>query len=124
MKRVGAGIRAARVGDILRIEILGEIDHHSAASVREQIDEGMYTVRPREVRLDLSGMRFMDSSGLGLIVGRLVTAKEIGCSVTVTGADARTLRIFEMAGLERMRGLTIEKKREAVPNTVKGKKSS
>ena len=124
MKRVGAGIRTARVGDILRVEILGEIDHHSAATVREQIDEEMYTSRPKEVRLDLSGMRFMDSSGLGLIVGRLVTAKEIGCGVTVTGADARTLRIFEMAGLERMRGLTIEKRRENVATTMKGKKSS
>ncbi|MBO7169764.1 MAG: STAS domain-containing protein [Clostridia bacterium] len=124
MKRVGAGIRAAKVGEVLRVEILGEIDHHSTASVREQIDEGMYTERPKEVRLDLSGMRFMDSSGLGLIVGRLVTAKEIGCTVTITGADARTLRIFEMAGLERMRGLTIEKRCEGITNTMKGKKSS
>lgn len=124
MKRAGAGIRAARVGDILRVEILGEIDHHTAATVREQIDEEMYTSRPKEVRLDLSGMRFMDSSGLGLIVGRLVTAKEIGCSVTVTGADTRTMRIFEMAGLERMRGLTIERRREGTPSTMKGKKSS
>ena len=121
MKYTRTGIRAARVGDMLRIEIRGEIDHHSAGAVREQIDERMYTERPKEVRLDLSGMCFMDSSGLGLIVGRLVTAKEIGCSVTVTGADDRTMKIFEMAGLERMRGLTIERKSEGLS---KGKKSS
>ena len=55
---------------------------------------------------------FMDSSGLGLIVGRLVTAKEVGCSLTLTGVDARTMKIFEMAGLERMRGLTIKPSEE------------
>ena len=121
MKYTRTGIRASRVGSILRIEIHGEIDHHSAGNVREQIDEKMYTERPGEVRLDLSAMCFMDSSGLGLIVGRLVTAKEVGCAITVTGADERTLKIFEMAGLERMSGLTIERKSEGL---AKGKKSS
>ena len=58
--------------------------------------------------LELSGVAFMDSSGLGLIIGRLVTAKEVGAVMTLTGADARTRKIFEMAGLERMRGLTLE----------------
>lgn len=121
MRNTRTGIRASRVGGVLRIEIHGEIDHHTAGAVRAQIDEKMYTERPSELRLDLSGMCFMDSSGLGLIVGRLVTAKEIGCGVTVTGADARTLRIFEMAGLERMRGLTIE---GGSQGHAKGKKSS
>lgn len=121
MSYIGTGIRATRVGEMLKIEVRGEIDHHTAGAIREQIDEKMYTERPRAVEMDLSGMRFMDSSGLGLVVGRLVTAKEIGCVITVTGADERTMKIFEMAGLERMRGLTIEKKRETL---VKGKKSS
>ena len=54
----------------------------------------------------------MDSSGLGLIVGRLVTAKEVGCTLTLTGVSPRTMKIFEMAGLERMRGLTIRSAEE------------
>ncbi len=121
MKYAKTSVRATRVGEMLKVEILGEIDHHTVGSVREQIDASIYTERPKNVRMDLSGMCFMDSSGLGLIVGRLVTAKEVGCGVTITGADARTMKIFEMAGLERMRGLTIEHSGEL---SRKGKKSS
>ena len=124
MIRNGGQVVYETKGDTLVVRVGGEIDHHSAVAVRAGIDEQVTAARPGRVLLELSRVDFMDSSGLGLIVGRLVTAKEIGCGVTVAGADARTLRIFEMAGLERMRGLTIEKRRENVATTMKGKKSS
>ena len=108
MKNTRTGIRASRVGGVLRIEIHGEIDHHTAKLIREEIDRQIYALTPKEVNLSLAGVGCMDSSGLGLVVGRLVTAKEVGCTMTLTGVAPRTMRIFEMAGLERMRGLTIK----------------
>lgn len=108
MKETRASVRICHIGDILKVEIRGEIDHHSAKSVREEIDAQIYAHRPKEIVIGISGVSFMDSSGLGLIVGRLVTAKEVGATLTLSGADKRARRIFEMAGLERMRGLTVE----------------
>lgn len=101
-------VRFSCIGSILHAELCGEIDHHNAKVIREEIDRQIYTALPKEIILSLSGVGFMDSSGLGLIVGRLVTAKEVGCRMTLTGVDTRTMKIFELAGLERMRGLAIK----------------
>jgi stage II sporulation protein AA (anti-sigma F factor antagonist) len=105
-------VRFSHIGAALHAEITGEIDHHTAKHIREEIDGQIYAARPKEITLSLAKVGFMDSSGLGLIVGRLVTAKEVGGSLTLTGVDKRTMRIFTMAGLERMRGLTIKPSEE------------
>ncbi len=107
MKEKQPSVRFSYIGSTLRADLCGEIDHHSAKHIREEIDGQLYATRPKEAVISLSGVGFMDSSGLGLVVGRLVTAKEVGCTLTLTGVDARTKKIFEMAGLERMRGLTV-----------------
>ena len=91
----------------LRVAVLGEIDHHSVRSVREEIDASLYLYQPSRVRLDLSDMRFMDSSGLGFIVGRLEIARTLGASLEIAGASERVKKIFEMAGLLRIEGLTV-----------------
>ena len=117
MKEKQGTLRITPVGNVLRVQIAGEIDHHSAKPLREELDRHIYAYRPHELVIELSEVAFMDSSGLGLIVGRLVTAKEVGAVMTLTGASARTRKIFEMAGLERMRGLTLapaEEKRKKV----------
>jgi len=107
MRETKSSVRFSHIGTILRAELFGEIDHHTAKHIREELDKQIYTLLPKEIVLSLSDVGFMDSSGLGLIVGRLVTAKEVGATLTLTGVDARTMKIFEMAGLERMRGLVI-----------------
>ena len=112
MKETKSRVRFSHIGTILRAELLGEIDHHTAKEIREELDKQIYALLPKEIVLSLSDVGFMDSSGLGLIVGRLVTAKEVGATLTLTGVDARTMKIFEMAGLERMRGLTVRPKEE------------
>lgn len=112
MKENQPKVRFSHIGSALRAEITGEIDHHTAKPIREEIDRQIYAHTPKEVTLSLSGVGFMDSSGLGLVVGRLVTAKEVGCTLTLTGVNPRIMKIFEMAGLERMRGLTIKTSEE------------
>ena len=107
MKENKPRIRISHIGSVLHAELAGEIDHHSAKTIREEIDKQIYTLLPKKIVISLSGVGFMDSSGLGLIVGRLVTAKEVGAIMELVSVDKRTMRIFEMAGLERMRGLTI-----------------
>ena len=54
----------------LRIIIIDEINHHNVAKMREKIDEKIRELSPEKVVLDLSQLNFMDSSGIGLIIGR------------------------------------------------------
>lgn len=101
-------IRAEYADGILRIAVQGEIDHHSAKPIRERIDKQLYRYHPRELILALDEVSFMDSSGLGLVLGRLSLCRHFSCSLRVVGASEHARRIFALSGMERIEGLTIE----------------
>ena len=63
----------------------GEIDHHSAVELRRRIDEAVLAGTPEWLILDFSGVTFMDSSGIGLIMGRWRLMQEQGGRLTVRG---------------------------------------
>lgn len=86
----------------------GEIDHHSARAMREEIDRQLCRYQPQQFTLSLSRIRFMDSSGLGLILGRLAVCRRFSCPMRLTDAGERMLKIFRMAGLQRMQDLQID----------------
>ena len=86
----------------LIIKLKGEIDHHSAQTLRQSADELIYRYRPISVVLDLSEIDFMDSSGLGFIMGRYALQKKLGGSVTVKDPNVRIRKIIALAGLERI----------------------
>ncbi len=88
--------------DTLYAHISGEIDHHNSRSIRSDLDLAIKHYTPRALVLDLSGISFMDSSGLGLILGRYTVCTNAGISLAVCGVDARTMKIFDMAGLSRI----------------------
>ena len=69
----------------------GEIDHHSAVELRRRIDEAVLAGTPEWLILDFSGVTFMDSSGIGLIMGRWRLMQEQGGRLTVRGVP-KTLR--------------------------------
>ncbi len=102
----GGRIRASFVcdsaGTTLIIRIRGEIDHHTAADIRKGVDALLYEKRPARLLLDLSAVSFMDSSGLGLIMGRLALLRELGGALTVWDPSPETRRIITLAGLERL----------------------
>ena len=86
----------------LNVKLRGDIDHHSAKGVRERIDESIMTSKPRFVILDLSSVEFMDSSGLGLILGRYNSAANVDARLIIYKPAKRVKRILEMAGIERI----------------------
>ena len=100
------GFDSEFTGTILKIKLRGEIDHHSAVAVRTAIDDMIRSKKPKELIIDMSAVDFMDSSGLGLIMGRYNTMKEIGGSVTVADPNPATERIMNLAGLERIIKIT------------------
>ena len=89
-------------GSILSVHVRGEIDHHSAASIRQGIDATLFEKRPSKLILDLSAVSFMDSSGLGLIMGRYSVMKELGGDMTVWNPSPETRAILTLAGMERL----------------------
>jgi len=89
-------------GSRLTIAPRGEIDHHSARSLRDRIDNELYTTRPDVLVLDLTHIDFMDSAGLGLLLGRYQKAMEIGCEVKLMGCSKRTKKILELAGADKL----------------------
>ena len=96
----------------LRVSLRGEIDHHSAVAVRSAIDEKIYELRPKRMVMDLSRIDFMDSSGLGLIMGRYALIQKLGGEFIVSEPSDRVLRVFELAGLGRIIKIVHSKKEE------------
>ena len=88
--------------NVLCAHIKGEIDHHSALYVREEVDKRIFASRPHKLLLELSCVGFMDSSGLGLIMGRYTLMKKLGGSTVLLDPSEAIMRIVSLAGLERI----------------------
>ena len=87
---------------VLVAKIQGDIDHHSARHIRDSIDSYIFEKKPNSVHLDLSLVEFMDSSGLGLILGRYNTACEIGAILKILSPSKGVKKVLELAGIERI----------------------
>jgi len=87
---------------VLTLKLTGEIDHHSAVELREEADRLIYLERPKKLLLDLSGIDFMDSSGLGFIMGRYALVSKLGGSLALLNPNARVSRILSLSALERI----------------------
>ena len=93
---------------VLCVRFLGDIDHHFSLDMRMKIDSAIFNVRPKELLLDFSSVRFMDSSGIGLIMGRVEKCRSIDASVTVVGMSGSLLKLSRLAGLYRVENLLIK----------------
>ncbi len=86
-----------------------DIDHHSAKRMREKIDDKLFESKPHTLIIDFSAVGFMDSSGLGLILGRVERATALHVSVRLTGLSPTLMKLVKLAGLERVKNLTVTK---------------
>lgn len=84
---------------VLTASISGDLDHHTAASIRESIDQMAESAMPKVLILDFGGVGFMDSSGIGLIMGRYKLMDSMGGSVRVEHASPQLQKIIRLAGL-------------------------
>lgn len=84
------------------IEISGEIDHHNAAALRYEADEAIQTYLAPNVRLDFGEVTFMDSSGIGFVLGRYRIVESYGGNVEVVNLPQRLYSIMKLAGLEKL----------------------
>jgi stage II sporulation protein AA (anti-sigma F factor antagonist) len=99
--------------DILIAAAYGEIDHHTAGKLREEIDEAMLAFRCRHLVLDLKKVSFMDSSGIGVVLGRYNKVKRKNGTLYLTGCSDYIERILHMAGV-----FTVIEKLDSVEDAV------
>lgn len=85
--------------DKLLVYMMGELDHHSAEEVRNKIDDRLDRENINKLILDFSNVTFMDSSGIGVVIGRykkLLLKKGLVCTTNVNGS---VKRVFELSGM-------------------------
>lgn len=85
--------------NVLTAKLYGEIDHHKAPAIRNKIDSQTESLRPSELRLDFSGVSFMDSSGIGLIMGRYRQVSLLGGRLRVVNIPKNLEKIFAISGI-------------------------
>lgn len=83
----------------LIVRLQGELDHHTADRVKTQIEQAIESTQCRHIILCLKGLSFMDSSGLGVILGRYNQIKARGGRMIVCNVNPAIYRLFEMSGL-------------------------
>ncbi|MBR6531788.1 MAG: anti-sigma factor antagonist [Clostridia bacterium] len=91
----------------------GEIDHHTASALRMEIDDAVQRNKPKTLKLDFADVTFMDSSGIGLVMGRFRTVQPLGGKLVVSNLSPQVYKIMQLAGLEKIVTLS---KREDVNN--------
>ncbi len=88
--------------EILTAFLEGELDHHAAAPIREQIDAEIEQHRPKKVVIDFAELSFMDSSGIGLVMGRYKAASSVGATLAVRNVSAQTYKVMRLSGIDRI----------------------
>ncbi len=85
--------------DILTAFLSGEIDHHNAVELRTNIDKTLQSIRPPVLKLDFKDVPFMDSSGVGLILGRIRLVKHWNGRVILTNITEDISKMAKLAGV-------------------------
>lgn len=84
---------------LIVFKITDEIDDHSVQMIRRRVDYEIERYMPRKIVFDFNSVTFMDSAGIGLIIGRYKFAKMLGASLELRNLGASIRKIFEMSGI-------------------------
>ena len=87
--------------DLCVVRLAGEVDVYTAPKLKEALAAAMDEGCGR-IAIDLEGVDFMDSSGLGALVGGLRRAKEASVALVVVGPREQILKVFRITGLDKV----------------------
>jgi stage II sporulation protein AA (anti-sigma F factor antagonist) len=91
-----------KIDDKLIVYLMGELDHHSAEEVRNKIDDRIDREKISKLILNFSGVTFMDSSGIGVVIGRYKKILTRKGSLCVAEVNSSIKRVFELSGIFRI----------------------
>ena len=89
-------------GKILLIKITEEIDHHTSEIIRRKADYEIERYMPRKVIFDFSNVEFMDSAGIGMVLGRYKMMKMLGGKLEMVNVSPMLRKVFEMSGITKI----------------------
>lgn len=89
-------------GKVLSATLSGELDYHMAERFRTQIDAAFEKSACRHILLDMAGVSFMDSSGIGMVIGRYKKAEMRGGRLVISGMNDAVGKLFELSGLSKI----------------------
>lgn len=92
-------IRAFIDNDTLHIMLNGELDEYTSTYIREVLDNELESREYNDVIFDLSNLEFMDSTGIGVLIGRYKKLKNSNKKVYISNPSASIEKIFNMSGI-------------------------
>ncbi|MCG0275006.1 MAG: anti-sigma F factor antagonist [Thermosediminibacteraceae bacterium] len=93
------GVTFKAYNDILIVNLKGELDHHMARIVKEKLDEYLARQTFKKILFNFKYVNFMDSSGVGMLIGRYKHLQKIGGKMGAVNIGKQVKRIFEISGL-------------------------
>lgn len=87
---------------LLVMEITEEIDHHVAEKIRRRADYEIQRYMPKKTLFDFNNVTFMDSSGIGMVVGRYKLMSMLGGSLELANVKPSLEKVFEMSGVSKI----------------------
>ncbi len=95
-------IKMENIGTTLVVKVSGEIDHHTSAELREEMDREISLRNIVNLVLDFDGVPFMDSSGIGVIIGRYKQIQARGGKTMIIRVQPQVDKILELSGLKKI----------------------
>ncbi len=89
-------------GRALVATLRGELDHHNAATIRQELEARFSSAGMPNLIFDLSELRFMDSAGLGIIIGRYKTVSALGGKTCIAAPTEQADRLLRLAGIHKI----------------------
>lgn len=94
---------AARIqNDVLICALSGELDHHSAKEVKDMVETVIQNRGVKNLIFDFSGLKFMDSSGIGVVIGRYKLVSSLGGQVAIVSQNRVIDRLLKMSGIHKL----------------------
>lgn len=95
-------VRIENQDGIITAFIMGDIDHHSAKEIRETIDFALESSLPETLILDFKDVTFMDSSGIGLVMGRYKLMQSMNGQLRIQNVSSHMKKVMRLAGLDKL----------------------
>lgn len=93
-------------GQVLTAKIVGEVDHHAARGLMEELGRQIEGTLPKELRLDLSGVTFMDSSGIAVVLRTWKRMSQFGGATTLCSVPPQSAKVLKAAGVDKLINFT------------------
>ncbi|MCC8022545.1 MAG: anti-sigma factor antagonist [Clostridiales bacterium] len=101
-------VRIEHSKDVMSAYLDGDIDHHSAKAIRETIDEAIQRKKPKLLILDFRNVAFMDSSGIGLVMGRYRLLQVTRSRLEIMNVSPQTKKVMKLAGLDKLAPIKVK----------------